>query len=484
MTFDLALLRAHLLHALGLTLAACGPGNPGGDTGSAGDTSSDPATGDPLTTTSAGPTSGATSGGGTTSGDDSTTHVPHTTTHGSDTIVTTGGDTTDPSSTSHAHTTTGEPSSTSHAHTTTGDDTTGGDTDGFVCPPPPPEFTQQYACFPLPDGLFDCAACDDACEEENLNAVLPHDFCSWDDLVVECGPDPTVAADQCCYFFHKINEICEGRPFLVAGEPRTAPVVPRADWHTRDILRDLAPTLALTADLAASDPLRRASLEPDPRTRAALAAAWSDDAAAEHASVAAFARFILQLLAVGAPADLVAAAQRALADEVEHARACFALASRHAGRALGPGPLDMSDTTCPTDLPEILAATILEGCIGETLAAALAAAAAAQTRDPAAHAALTRIARDEADHAALAWRFIRWSLEQHPELAPHARRVLADALARPPAARPWPADVDPTIMQAHGRLAPDVQAALIHEALREVLAPCAAALIAPVAHAA
>jgi hypothetical protein len=59
----------------------------------------------------------------------------------------------------------------------------------------------------------------------------------------------------------------------------------------------------------------------------------------EHASVASFARFSLQLMAAGAPASLVEAAHRAALDEIEHARLTFRLASRYEGRALGPGPL-------------------------------------------------------------------------------------------------------------------------------------------------
>jgi hypothetical protein len=48
----------------------------------------------------------------------------------------------------------------------------------------------------------------------------------------------------------------------------------------------------------------------DPRTRAALARAWAQDGVEEHASIAAFARFTVLLLSVGAPPDFVEAAQR------------------------------------------------------------------------------------------------------------------------------------------------------------------------------
>jgi hypothetical protein len=50
--------------------------------------------------------------------------------------------------------------------------------------------------------------------------------------------------------------------------------------------------------------------------RARLAAQWATDGAAEHASIASFARVTLQLMALGAPAGLLADTQRGAADEV------------------------------------------------------------------------------------------------------------------------------------------------------------------------
>src|SRR5688572_10054793 len=77
---------------------------------------------------------------------------------------------------------------------------------------------------------------------------------------------------------------------------------------------------------------------------------WANAGLFEHASVAAFARFALQLLALGAPADLVASAQAAMADEIEHARLCFGLAWRYRGRSVGPSALPIADCIGATDL--------------------------------------------------------------------------------------------------------------------------------------
>jgi hypothetical protein len=102
----------------------------------------------------------------------------------------------------------------------------------------------------------------------------------------------------------------------VAGTARVAEVAGRDDWRA-----GIAPTdIAISADV-----------------RARLAAEWERIGLLEHASIAAFARFALQLLALGAPRDLVEDAQRAMADETRHAELAFALASAYGGAARGPG---------------------------------------------------------------------------------------------------------------------------------------------------
>jgi hypothetical protein len=72
--------------------------------------------------------------------------------------------------------------------------------------------------------------------------------------------------------------------------------------------------------------------------RDALGAEWRDNGKKEHASVAAFAQLTLDLMAVGAPPELVAAAQRDALDEVRHAAACFAIARDIDGLAESPSP--------------------------------------------------------------------------------------------------------------------------------------------------
>ena len=103
----------------------------------------------------------------------------------------------------------------------------------------------------------------------------------------------------------------------------------------------------------------------------------------EHASIASFNRFSLQLLAVGAPPELVEASQRAALDEIEHARIAFALASKYGTTPVGPSSLDLAgDTLGQLDLASVTASTVEEGCVGETLAALEAEAARDAARAP------------------------------------------------------------------------------------------------------
>jgi hypothetical protein len=251
-----------------------------------------------------------------------------------------------------------------------------------------------------------------------------------------------------------------GRPFLCDGQARLASAEQRADWCAA--LPDAAPAL----DLITNEKLR-----------GTIASGWLQRALMEHASVAAFARFSLQLLGLGAPAELVNAAARAQADEIGHAQDCFALARRHGAGDLGPGPLPLAGALAETNLRSIVLGTIAEGCIGETLAALEAAEACAHCTDPVARAVLERIAEDETRHAQLAWRFVAWALETgHPGLLVDVRAAFGRELGSPlPAASS--SDLDRGLLQ-HGLMSDTLRSWLRMRVLREVIAPCADALLA------
>jgi hypothetical protein len=271
-----------------------------------------------------------------------------------------------------------------------------------------------------------------------------------------CNPaqsGPALIDGQCCYGF--CTGTCCGRPLLVHGVPRIAPATHGAGW---------------------AEPLELDLTQLDAGERALLARQWLEDALLEHASIASFARFALDLLAFGAPAELVERCQRAMGDEVEHARACFALASAYADQQLGPGPLDLSGVAPSNSLAMAAAAAAREGCVNETIAALIASEQARAARDPAVRAVLARIAHDEAAHAELAWRFVRWAIGVGGEPVSSA----VAAVLRP-AAVATVITPHASKLRAYGHLTATERAAIAQVSWNEVVLPCAQRLAAAVA---
>ncbi len=286
-------------------------------------------------------------------------------------------------------------------------------------------FTGPPKQVPNPKLSFDANGCVDVNEVRDIcNGV--HDVLSG----------PRLSGGKCCF------EVCTGtvapcgRALTTSDggrEERVAGLVPRNDW---------------LASIDGSDP------PPLSRTLSAeLAAAWLRDAVMEHASVASFARFALELLSFGAPAELVAGAHQAARDEVVHAELCFALAHGYrAGPALGPAPLSLAGIAPRASLAEAAGAAAEESCAGETFAALLASRALASCTHPGPAEALARIAADEARHAELGFRFIAWAIVQGGEAVRQAviagllrgRDKVLLATAHPPAASP--------ALAAHGRV--------------------------------
>jgi Cys-rich repeat protein len=280
--------------------------------------------------------------------------------------------------------------------------------EGQLCRCAGPELGPATTCIPAacsedadcPGEL--CGATADVCAEGLVSAACttPMDECDGDS---DCGFEP------CIFEVNKWvcnNSVC-GRPFVVDAAPVTAPAAARDDWR------------GLVAAPSAPAALR-------PR----LAAHYTAIALGEHASVASFAGFILQLLALGAPPALVQAAQQALADEIEHARVAFALASLYGGTGVGPGPLPLPPALPAGDVDAIVAAVIAEACVAETLAGLELQEAAARAHEPALAAALAKIAGDEERHAALGWRFVQWALAHAGADRGRAAAAFAEAIAR------------------------------------------------------
>jgi hypothetical protein len=258
--------------------------------------------------------------------------------------------------------------------------------------------------------------------------------------------------NQCCYHWF---DYCSGRPLLddeLASQ--RAPLQPGETWLMGHVSDDRVEALPLAQ-------------------RRRLAALWLDDATAEHASIASFARATLELLAVGAPPELVFAAQQASLDEVRHAQTCFTLAALYAGEAAEPGPLPAPTLRSP-DLQSLACDTFIEGCIGETLAALTALRAARHCQVPAVREALTGIADDEARHAELAWATLAYAVRNGGSEVAAAVRAVAEPLraaAMAERADHTTDDLPAALLLAHGRLPAAAMAEARRDAWLEILGP-------------
>lgn len=307
---------------------------------------------------------------------------------------------------------------------------------------------------------FSCVAASDDCvgyESESTwyTCQQASDECLVDGDCVDAAARCELDGDR---FRCLVPEGVCGRPLLVQGAARLAHVALRADWR---------------AETTQVSDLRLLSAQ----ERRELAQHYTQVALMEHASVAAFARFSLQLLALGAPPALVADCTRAIEDETRHARLCFELASRYAGFDVGPSALNLGGCLESCRLRDVLELVIIEGCVGETIAALEAAEAASHALDPAVCEVMSQIVDDERRHAELAYRFVAWALEQQPELAPLAERAFSEAARARRGTLPVPAAAPSPGLLDHGLLSTRQRHDVTRLALRDVIEPCARALL-------
>lgn len=304
-------------------------------------------------------------------------------------------------------------------------------------------------------GLCATSTVPGACQEDGtrFDCQSPNDSCMTPE---DCPPQQRYCGINGGSRSCSSGWVC-GRPFLVDGLARLAELElgKRGDWSAA-----LAPELSTL----------------DAGQRLELAEHWGRMALMEHASIAAFARFVLELLSMGAPAELVREAQRAMQDELEHSELCFGLASAYAGRPIGPGPLAVDGALTGRSYREMVVTAYREACLGETQATAEARAALLRTEDPAVRRVLTRIAEDEARHAALGFRFLRFALESAGES--EKRALLAELRAELDAAfvRAAKGEVTARALAAHGLLSESERAEARRAALLEVVVPCSRAL--------
>lgn len=281
------------------------------------------------------------------------------------------------------------------------------------------------------------------------------------ELITAWLSGPVEANGLCCYQVDVTapgDPSCGaiGRPFVVDALPRVAPV--------RTGLRGWTELQAQPSLVGIDD-----------ETRRRLADAWAVDAAYEHASVASFGKLALELLAFGAPSELIEATHVAALDEVRHARAAFAMAAAYAGAPVGPGPLrEVHALALAPSLEALVAAAVREGCCGETAAAMIAFAAAEASSDPVVRDTLLVVAEEESRHAALAYRVVAWAMTRGGPTVRHAARTAFEQALEEIASASAPAPA--SSLRHQGRLSASEQIAERRRAVDEVIAPAMASL--------
>ena len=362
---------------------------------------------------------------------------------------------------------TGADSSTATTTNTTATETTGSASAVASADPPPPITSTTVAPPPrfhmpsCPSGAF-CTT-EGAKTDPKTAAPDPYAKCSLstkmpgeaDDSafgrsrsvsfsVANTAAERVKTPNACCYTW--VIPCPGGRAFRDAtGTQSVARTIARSDWA------------AAIGALAVSDLA--------PSVRAELAEHWTGEAAFEHASIASFAQLTLDLLAVGAPPELLADTQRAALDEIEHARVAFALATAYGGVApIGPAAL-AAMPGASRSLAAIARSTFIDACVGESVASAALAESSRQASDPVLRELLATMAADEERHAELAWRIVAWTLRSgDPEVA----RALTAAQA----------DVIDELISISGEVTTLRGNEIRASVLREVVLPCSISLLA------
>ncbi len=233
--------------------------------------------------------------------------------------------------------------------------------------------------------------------------------------------------------------------------------------------------VAVQASFGDVAPRRAAGRTPHPEA----AAAWLRDAGYEYTSVASFARAALELMAVGAPAELVRDCHLAALDELRHAEVCAEIAWSLGAAPVAPRAVP---ALAPREATWIRVAvdTFVEGCVGETLAALVMSTVAAECPDPELRALLEAIAEDEERHAALAWRTLRAALGRGGAPVAEAVREAA-ARARPEPGSTAPVGPADATLRRAGRLDPRAQELLQRRGWRDVIDPLLGRILAAAA---
>ena len=262
----------------------------------------------------------------------------------------------------------------------------------------------------------------------------------------------------CCYVWAaKGNSgtkrhIIRGRPLLEANANRLAPLERGSTWTGGQSLPHLGKSL------------------PSGK-REMVAAFWEEAALAEHASVASFSRATLELMAIGAPAELVQGTTQGALDEVDHAARCFRIARAYGSQKTTPGPLPLT-VRRPASISDVAHNTFVEGCVVETIAALEAVVAVSSITNGVLKRELQAISDDEVRHAELAWSTLSWLLTQSQDDLKSRILEAYDSIRE----KSLEVATGPDDLKAHGILPPNTRRTVTVRAWSDIIDPALTSL--------
>jgi hypothetical protein len=146
----------------------------------------------------------------------------------------------------------------------------------------------------------------------------------------------------------------------------------------------------------------------DPALRAELARIWGERIPTEYRSITGFSTLSFDLIAAGAPVDLVAVCHRVCIDELRHTELAVKMVEIYGGH-LPPLPREISSLPADESLTAVAQAcrsAILLSCLGETFACTELAMLRDRAVDPVVRGVLTVFLSDEIVHARLGWAYL------------------------------------------------------------------------------
>ena len=210
--------------------------------------------------------------------------------------------------------------------------------------------------------------------------------------------------------------------------------------------------------------------------RARLAETWKRRSAAEYLAVSTFSILAIDLVAAGAPADVLSHCVRAQLDEIRHAELAIRMVEIYGGSRIEPvaGMSRLPDSQEMSKLQQAVANTLLVSCVSETYATTILTATRDLTTDPVAHAVLTSIYSDEVMHARLGWSYLRFGIDKGGQkvieaasaMVPRAIKGVANVIERE-----RPIGEVTEAVRRHGLMTPGEERRVFSQTVREVLVP-------------